>query len=271
MGFDSLFGFDSTLWGYAVIAFLRVATVLFFLPIFGGDGVPVRVRVLLALVMTIAVWPVASIEGQAFASNQNLDATSLAIITIREVFLGFTIGFSCRIVLFGTSIAANAIGVNMGFQTAATLSPIFDTQESVFAVFKNWFVVVLFLALNVHHKFIELLFESFRRVPIAENLRSALILENVVLAIQACFQIGIKIAAPFLVIQLFLTLALGLLSRLVPQLNAFIVSFPLSFLVSMVLLFLSLTSIGILVIEASRGSQLIISERTLDGFLQKPR
>jgi flagellar biosynthetic protein FliR len=271
MNFESAFGFDGSVWAGAIIAFMRVVTVMFFLPIFGGEGVPFRIRVLLGLVMTIAVWPTASALFPSQNSENLLilgDATSLFIATAREVFLGFTIGFSCKIVLVATNIAASAVGVNMGFQTAATLSPIFDNQDSVFAVFKNWFVLILILALNLHHKFIEFIFESFTRIPISGWINPDLLLSNSLTIIQTCFEIGIKIAAPFLVIQFFLTLALGLLSRLVPQLNAFIVSFPLSFLVSMVLLFFSLSSIAALLGSEGVRAQFALTSRAMSAFEQ---
>ena len=266
MVLENAFGFDTTLWGLAIIAFLRVTTVLFFLPIFGGEGMPVRVRVLLGLVMTLAVWPILAKSVPTSTQHMTMDSMSLAIATLREVFLGFAIGFSCRMVLVAASIAANMIGLNMGFQTAATLSPIFQTQDSIFAVFKNWIVILLMLSFNIHHKFIEYIFESFKRVPVSGTINSDLILKNAVAIIETCFTVGTKIAAPFLVIQLMITLALGLLSRLVPQLNAFIASFPITYLISMVLLFFALGSIATIVARESREHQSIMTSNMITAF-----
>jgi flagellar biosynthetic protein FliR len=263
VGLDGAFGFDTTMWGGAIIAFLRVSTVLFFLPIFGGEGVPFRVRVLLGLVVTFAIWPTAAATMDSSFLKATSNSTELAIASVREVFLGFAIGFSCKLLLVAVSIAANTIGINMGFQTAATISPIFQSQDSVLAVFKNWFVLVLLLSLNLHHRFLELIFDSFKSVPVSGAIRADLLYHNVVNIIQTCFEIGVKIAAPFLAIQLLLTLSLGLLSRLVPQLNVFIVNFPLSYLVSMVLLFFALTSIAVVLVQESRSSELLFSYRTL--------
>jgi flagellar biosynthesis protein FliR len=92
------------------------------------------------MVITFAAWPVASQQVGIMNSARLQGPTGLFLASLREVFFGFAIGFSTKLVLIAASIAANMIGLNMGFQTAATFSPIFNSQDSAFAVFKNWIV-----------------------------------------------------------------------------------------------------------------------------------
>jgi flagellar biosynthetic protein FliR len=88
----------------------------------------------------------------------------------------------------------------------------------------------------------------------------------VVAIAQASFEIGLKLAAPFLAIQFLSTLAIGLLGRVVPQLNVFIVNFPVSYLVSMVLLIFVLGSMAALITHESATTELMLSERTMNAF-----
>lgn len=266
MGFEAAFGFDYSHWGAAILTFLRVVTILFFLPIFGTDSAPLKLRIVLAMVITFAVWPAASQQMGSLDSARLLGPTGLFVSTLREVFFGFAIGFSAKLVLVAASIGANMIGLNMGFQTAGTLSPIFASQDSVFAVFKNWIVIILILSLNIHHTFIDLIFRSFTKIPITGAINSAQLLNSVIAIAQTCFELGLKLAAPFLAIQFLSTLAIALLGRVVPQLNVFIINFPVSYLVSMVLLIFVLGSMAALISREAATSEVMLTERTMNAF-----
>jgi flagellar biosynthesis protein FliR len=266
MGFEAAFGFDYSNWGPAILTFLRVVTILFFLPIFGSDAAPLKLRIVLAMVITFAAWPVASQQVGIMDSARLQGPTGLFLASLREVFFGFAIGFSAKLVLIAASIAANMIGLNMGFQTAATFSPIFNSQDSAFAVFKNWIVLILILSLNLHHIFFDLIFRSFTKIPITGSINSIQLLNSVIAIAQTSFEIGLKLAAPFLAIQFLSTLAIGLLGRVVPQLNVFIVNFPVSYLISMVLLIFVLGSMAALISHESATSELMLSERTMNAF-----
>lgn len=269
MDFESAFGFDAGNWGLAIIAFLRIATVLFFLPIFGSEGTPLRVRILFALTITFATWPVVEKTISLQPNVADNGATFLFIVTLKELLVGFTIGFTCKLLIFAASIGANIIGVNMGFQTAAFLNPSLQSQDSVFSSFKNWIVLMLIFALNIHHYFIDIIFRSFRMVPIMAPVNRSLLLESIIYLGQMCFEIGLRIAAPFIAIQLITTVALGLLGRLVPQLQVFIINFPLSYLISMILLFFALASIATVITHESAKSGVAISEKALQALGSK--
>jgi flagellar biosynthetic protein FliR len=266
MGLEAAFGFDYSNWGGVILTFLRVVTILFFLPIFGTDAAPLKLRIVLAMVITFTVWPAASQQLVIQDAARLQGPTGLFVATLREVFFGFAIGFSTKLVLVAASIAANMIGLNMGFQTAATFSPIFDSQDSAFAVFKNWIVIILILSLNLHHTFLDLIFRSFTKIPITGSINSSQLLNSVIAIAQTCFELGLKLAAPFLAVQFLSTLALGLLGRVVPQLNVFIINFPISYLVSMVLLIFVLGSMAALITQESATSEIMLSERTMNAF-----
>lgn len=239
MNIESLIQLNPQVWPYAVMMFLRIVSVLFFMPIFGDSTIPVRVRILFALAMSICIWPVVEGNLRSTAGFIQWSPLTLGLATLREVFFGFAVGFAAKTLIFAASIASHIVGVNMGFQTATLFTPQTGTQESAFSSLKVWLVTILLLTFNIHHIFIQGIVTSFTQVPFAAEPNAQVLISVIMQSIVSSFDIGLRIAGPLLLIQTLTTLALGLLNRALPQLNAFVVSFPVSFLLSMMVLFFS--------------------------------
>ena len=229
-------------WPFPVMVFLRIVTIFFFLPIFGDQVVPVRLRIVLGLAFTFFVYPVVS---EKIFQKENLlqwSSFTLAIATIREVLFGFAVGFAAKLVLSAVSIASHTIGINMGFQVASMFSPGINDHESSFSVFKNWFAILLILTLNIHHIFIDGLFKSFIYIPIGPTAEATSLAKvSLNIAQEACV-LGLRLAAPIMTVQILINISLGLLNRTLPSLNVFIISFPISFIIALIVLYLSITS-----------------------------
>ncbi|WP_186649792.1 flagellar biosynthetic protein FliR [Fluviispira vulneris] len=238
----SVIQFKPETWPMPIMAFLRITTIFFFLPIFGDQVVPIRLRILLGLAFTFFLYPL--IADKMYHTDKLLQwsAVTLAMATLHEVFFGFAVGFAAKLVIYAVSVASHTVGINMGFQVASMFSPGLNDHESSFSVMKNWFVIILILTLNIHHIFIEGIVKSFLSVPIAGIPDKVALTRVAVSVIQEAFELGIRLAAPLLAVQILINISLGLLNRALPSLNVFIVSFPLSFLISMIILFISITS-----------------------------
>ena len=130
----------------------------------------------------------------------------------------------------------------MGFQVASMFSPGTSEHESSFAVMKNWFAIILILTLNIHHVFIEGLYKSFLVVPIGPTADAAALAKVAINIVHEVFVLGLRLAAPLISVQILINISLGLLNRALPSLNVFIISFPISFIVAMVILFITITS-----------------------------
>jgi flagellar biosynthetic protein FliR len=272
MNFEALFGFNTQHWPIAYLTFMRVATILLFLPFFGATTTPVRTRILFALVFTFATWPIVEQKSIQMAPELITAAAGpvqMGIATLQEVFFGFAIGFSAKVLLFAANIAAETVGVNMGFQIASTFSPIFEQQESVFAVFKNWLILLALLSLNMHHYFIELIFRSFTLVPLSPSPNVQSLVATMTDIVQSSFELGLRIAAPVLALQIILTFSLGLLGRAIPQLNVFNGNFPLSYLASMIVLFFAVSSIITFISQKGITTEVQSTQRTLATFTEQ--
>lgn len=229
-------------WPLAVMVFLRITTVFFFMPIFGDQAVPPRLRIVLGLAATFFIYPLVSEAVYQKEMLLQWSALTLAIATVREVIFAFAIGFSAKLVLYAVSIASHAVGVNMGFQVASMFSPGANEHESAYSVFKNWIAIVLILTLNVHHIFIEGIYKSFIYVPIGATADPTALGKVAVGIAHEAFSLGLRLAAPLISVQILINISLGLLNRALPSLNVFIVSFPFSFIVTMLIMYISVTS-----------------------------
>ncbi len=230
-------------WPLVSMLFLRVVTLFFFLPIFGDQVIPARLRIGLGIVFTFFTYPIVS---EFISSKVNLTqwgALDLFIISLREILFSITVGFSARLIFFATSIASHLVGINMGFQAASMFNPEVNERESSYSALQNWIVVVLFLTMNIHHVFIEGIIKSFISIPIGPIPEAANLAKISIHVAHEAFVLGLRFAAPLITVQILVNLSLGLLNRSLPALNVFVISFPLSFLVSMFILFLSIGSL----------------------------
>lgn len=234
--------FDPKQWPLAVTMFLRIVTILTFLPIFSEKVVLTRVRIALALIMTFALYPM--VKEHLGQSDKLLqwNFLTLLVMTFREVLLGFAVGYGAKFLYYGTLIAAHWVGVNMGFQTATMFNPNMGGQESSFSILKTWFVLIVLLSLNIHHFFIEQIIRSFEIIPTGVAVNAANLAHSVIAMLTDCFHFAIRLAAPLIVVQVLIQVSLGLLNRLMPAFNVFIMSFPAVFLCSFFVLLIGVTS-----------------------------
>lgn len=239
MNFENFFQLDAKVYPLAIMAFLRVASIMVWLPIFGDAGVPARLRVVFAFAITFCVWPAVGPHVSQAIDLEGMSPLAFLVASAREILYGFAVGFAGKMLVFAMAIGAQLVGLNMGFQTASLFSPNLSQQETAWSAFKAWVCVLLLLLFNVHHIFLSAIAESFAQVPIGHEADAAALSAFAVQIVQSASAIGIQLAAPVLAVQIACTLGVGLLNRALPQLNVFILNFPIIFLVSMSVMFLT--------------------------------
>jgi len=237
MNFESLFYLDDNMWPLPIFMFLRIVSFFVWIPIYGERTIPNQVRILLALSLTFYIWSFLNIRPLVYQDMVKWDALSLGILTLREVFFSLSMAFVGRMAIYVASMAASLAGINMGFQTGSMFSQTTGQSESSFGILYSMLVLVLMCILNIDHFFLRAIIESFETVPLAMTPHFSSLLETHLDFIRICFIFGLKVAAPLLAVQFMISLLLVLVGRTVPQLNVFLLNFPLGFLVSMVILF----------------------------------
>lgn len=210
--------------------FLRVSGVLFALPVFGDDIVPLRVRTLLSISLTMMVIPMVP---KMWDPNSISSIFELASVVLRELLIGLSIGYVAKLLFDAVVMAAGLVGYQMGFGTAELLMPDLGQPVSAFTHFHRNLMILFFLVLDFHHIYLKTMVESFRMIPIGKASLSPFLGMEFVKASGVVFASSVELAAPILVALLFTMTALGLLARAVPQVNVFIISFPIGFAVGL--------------------------------------
>jgi flagellar biosynthetic protein FliR len=209
-----------------VLALARVAGLFLFAPILGSHVAPVRARAALVFFIAIAMLPV--LPAGAALDVERLGTAGYLGDVLRELGVGFTIGLVAQFIFGAVQLAGQLAGVQMGLGLATLIDPNNQDHITSLAQWQNLIALLVFLAIDGHHMLIRAVAESFTLVPLdggfPSNEGSALVLTLA----GGMFALALKIAAPVLVLLLLVNGAMGVLAKLIPQLNVFVVGFPLN-------------------------------------------
>lgn len=218
----NLFSFSLPQVQTAVLVFIRIGAILITAPLFGSRNVPLTLKAGLSLVLALAIFPVVGVKNVCFTS-----IPSLLSAMVGEVLIGVIIGFTARLLFAAVQLAGELVGFQMGFGIVNVIDPQTSTQFSIIAQFQNIITLLVFLALDAHYWFILAISKSFELIQPLGFCFTDSLMEAIIGLSCDMFIIAAKIAAPIMAVLLFTSVALGLIARTVPQMNIFIVGFPL--------------------------------------------
>ena len=207
-----------------LICTVRVAALLGALPVFSGAQVPAKVRVCLILVITLALFPVL----EPFSRGLDFRPMTVAFIVCKEALLGVLIGLLARFIFIAAEFGGTIIGYQMGFAAANIFDPQNQAQISLVSQMQNVIAILVFLAIDAHHIFIRAIVESFHLLPPGKLDFTGEAIPYLLEMAGSIFILGAKISAPILAVLLLSGLVLGLMARIFPQLNVFMLSFPVN-------------------------------------------
>ncbi len=205
----------------AVLVFIRTGAILITAPLFGSRNVPLKLKAGLSLVLTLAILPVVGFKEVYLAS-----LPSLVSAMAGEVLIGVIIGFTAKLIFAAVQLAGELVGFQMGFGIVNVIDPQTSTQFSIIAQFQNIITLLIFLALDAHYWFILAISKSFELIQPLGFCFTDSLMEAIISLSCDMFVIAAKVAAPVIAVLFFTDVALGLIARTVPQMNIFIVGFP---------------------------------------------
>ncbi|SEI81371.1 MULTISPECIES: flagellar biosynthetic protein FliR [unclassified Pseudomonas] len=220
-----------------MLPLFRIAAVLMTMPIFGTTLVPNRVRLYLALAITVVIAPSLPPMPPVHA----LDLSALLLIA-EQIIIGAAFGLSLQLFFQAFVIAGQVIAVQMGMSFASMIDPINGVSVAVIGQFFTMLVTLLFLSTNGHLVVFEVLIESFTTLPVGEGLMLANFWE-LVLRLGWVLGAALILVLPAITALLVLNIAMGVMTRAAPQLNIFTIGFPLTLVLGMWVLWVSLGDI----------------------------
>ena len=217
-----------------LLMFARIGTMVMLLPGLGEVNVPQRVRLTIALMLTLVLFP---LHSSAF----KLDLTTFTPVLMmlgQELFIGIVLGLAARLTISALQVAGSIIAQQLGLGFVTAVDPTQGQQGVILGNFLTILGVTLIFTTDLHHHVIAALHDSYSlfrpgEVPLTGDV-AALVTQSTA----AAFRIGVQLAGPFLVFGLLFNVGLGVLARLMPQMQVFFVGVPLAILAGFLALFL---------------------------------
>ena len=211
--------------------------------------------------LSVALYPL--VQTQQVVIPQRLG--HLGLVVVSEMLIGLTIGFVAQILFAGIQLGGEIISQQMGLNFATIFDPQNAHQVSLIAHFQDVLAMLLFLSGSAHHWFIIAMAESLQSIPLGALSTSGAVLPVILTLLGKACVIAIQLAAPVSIALLLATLVLGVIARLVPQLNVFALSFPATLGLGMVMLALALPAVmgGIQLAFGQLGNDLVQVIRVL--------
>jgi flagellar biosynthetic protein FliR len=209
--------------------FLRVLAVFTTAPVFSMRAIPVRAKVALAFFVALATQ--ASLPDMPVIG---FDDPQVMGVVVQQVGVGLAIGFAIRLVFSAVELAGEVVGFQMGLNFAAFFDPTINAQSSAVARFFGQMTSLLFLAMNGHLMVLIAITRSFHSFPLDQNFLETLKQMKLQRLGADLFASALWIALPMIGMLMFANLAMGIISRIAPQMNIFAVGFPITLVVGLI-------------------------------------
>jgi flagellar biosynthetic protein FliR len=197
------------------LVFFRVAGMMLFAPLFGSARIPRRMKVLLALILSLGLMPLVN------ESTIVMPETSwgLAAAIGGEMMFGLAMGMILSLIFIAAQWAGEMIGQQMGFNLSEVFDPQFGAQGSIVGELYYMLTLVVFLSAGGHHALLQGVAASFEALPLLTIGVEPHLFEMVVGLLRSSTQLAIQLAAPMFVTMLVVDVALGFISKTMPQIN----------------------------------------------------
>ena len=217
-----------------LLTFARIGTMVMLLPGVGEQNMPSRVRLTIALVLTAILMPA---HQQAY--QVNLSALGpVIVLLLQEIMIGAVLGLTARLAVSALQIAGSVVAQQLGLGFVTAVDPTQNQQGVLVGNFLTVLGIALIFATDLHYLVIAALNDSYSIFRPGELPITGDVAKHITQIVATSFRIGIQLAAPFLVFGLLFNLGLGVLSRLMPQMQVFFIGLPLSILIGLLLLLL---------------------------------
>ncbi|MBD8876464.1 flagellar type III secretion system protein FliR [Roseibium polysiphoniae] len=223
-----------------MLMFARIGTMLMLMPALGETSVPMRVRLVLALMLTLALYPIGS---TTYPANLMDDFPRLLLLMGSELLLGFVIGLCAKMITFALQTAgviiASQSSLAMALGTDVTNS---GQQGALVSNYLSILGITLIFVTDTHYLIIAAMHDSFVMFPPGGALPISDLAAMVTQTVADVFSIAVRMSAPFIVVGIVFYFGLGLLNKLMPQMQIFFIAMPVNIAIGLGLLLVLLTT-----------------------------
>jgi flagellar biosynthetic protein FliR len=235
---------------------VRISAMLISAPMFSTSSVSVPVRVVVAFSIS------ALLLGAIKSPNLDMLSPQGTLAIASEALIGSAIGFMFQMAFSAVAMAGEHISSSMGLGFAAMMDPQTGTQSPVITQFMSVMMLLIFMTVEGPHILLQQLAASFQAMPIGDALLRPDAVLNLIKAGGLVFSAALLVSLPIILALFLVTLLIGMLTRVAPQLNLFSVGFPISIIAGLLLIMIAIpdlsNSMAGLIDEAAKNSRAIL-------------
>lgn len=221
-----------------ILIFARVGSVLMLIPALGEATIPARMRLTFALALSLVLYPIVTPGLPPMPDT----VWGLVAFVLHEIAIGLMIGVIARLAVSGTQVAGSIIASSSGLSVAVAADPVNGgVQGALIGTFLSMLGIALIFATDLHHVAISAIHDSYMIFRVTDSLMFDDAARTILESVAGAFVVGVQMAAPFIVFGLVFNLGMGILSRLMPQLQVFFLAMPATVGVGLILMALLLT------------------------------
>lgn len=219
-----------------LICFSRVIGFMSAIPVLYAGQTPMQIKAGLSFLITMLLFPIMGPQLVVIPFK----FPDFPLFMFNEILLGALIGLIARFIFTSVQFGGRIIGFQMGFAMAQVMDPQNGAQTSLISQFQNVFAIFIFLALDGHHMFLRAAVNSYEFLPPGNLNFGGEAIPYLVELSSRMFELGVQFSAPVIILLLLSSFSLGFMSRIFPQLNVFLLSFPLNITISFIVIGLTL-------------------------------
>lgn len=221
----------------------RITAFFVTVPVFSSRNVPARFKIGLSVFIALIAF------GSVTGGNVPIDGMFVLLIA-RETLIGLMLGFIAYLFFTVVQIAGSFMDMQIGFSLANIIDPMSGTPSPILGNFKFMIGTMLFLSFNGHHALIKGIIQSYRWIPLDNDVFSRIyhgsVNEFLIKSLSQAFGLALQMAAPIVIALFLVDVGLGILARVAPQFNIFVVGIPVKLLVGLLLLILFVSAFPML-------------------------
>ena len=228
---DVLFSVSNIILFIAIIT--RLSGLFASAPLFATYPIPQMAKIWLAALIAFILFPIVQYNTNFAVPNS---VPALTVILFKEFLIGYVIGFCANIIFVGTELGVNMFAVQMGLSADQALNPTSGGNSPVITQAYTLLATMIFLVLGAHQWLFSALYNSFKTMPIGYTFAfSPEMVGQIVTTVSQIFSIGLGIALPIFGVLFITDVLLGFTSKMMPQMNIFMVSMPLKIYLGLLL------------------------------------
>lgn len=221
-----------------LLIFVRMTGLFVVAPIFGRRNIPAYFKIGFSFLLALILVNTVPLPKPEYYNN----IYQYVFLAGKEFLVGIVLGYVSYLIFTAIYMAGQIIDMQIGFGMVNVLDPVSNIQVPVTSNFYFILAMLIFLTVNGHHVLIKALFESYNFVPLGGAVFNNALMNDITRLFGNMFLTGFKVSAPIVAATLITDIALGVISRTIPQLNVFVVGMPAKIILGLFIMVITVPS-----------------------------